>query len=110
MEAFPSSHRRQWGRPGTLWPESFALWVSWLLLPGSFSSARECVVCRLGFLPGGGRGRMGDGGAGVGWKRWSRGMMAVLWGAAGHKGKGFGDLESAGQVLEKEGRKRLFRV
>lgn len=53
---------------------------------------------------------MGDGGAGVGWKRWSRGMMAVLWGAAGHKGKGFGDLESAGQVLEKEGRKRLFRV
>lgn len=53
---------------------------------------------------------MGDGGAGVGWKRWPGGMMAVLWGAAGYKGKGFGDLESTGQVSEKEGRERLFRA
>lgn len=30
-------------------------------------------------------------------------VMAVLWGAAGHKIKGFRELESTGKVLEKQG-------
>lgn len=35
VDAFPSSHRRRWEWPGTLWPEAFPWWVSWLL-PGPY--------------------------------------------------------------------------
>lgn len=90
------------GRPGTLWFEPFALCGSRLLLPGSSSCPRACTGLKAQVSPG--RRESGKG-AGSGWRGWKTGtpaaVMAVLWAAAGHKGKG--KLGSPGQVLEKEG-------
>lgn len=92
-------------RPGTLWPESFTLWVSWFLRQHTPSQGLHPVQA---WIP---TGRKNEaewwmGGAGVGQRLRPRCRVAILWGAAGHKEKGFCELESAGQLLEKEGRER----
>lgn len=40
----PFQPQKRAGRPGTLWFEPFALWVSWLFLPGSSSWPRVCAA------------------------------------------------------------------